>query len=85
VQVFAESGDLLGDVSFTCHPEFDEFEFYQRKKTDELLEIVADRLQSGMAQHQFTEIWKCGLAPTLRFNAPDQNLPRLVPDGVDVE
>lgn len=79
VEVFDSDHDYLGQLHFACHPEFDGFHTCQQMTTDELLAVVATRLQAGMAQNSFTDAWDNGIGLMLHLNSLDQDVPNIRP------
>jgi hypothetical protein len=66
VEVFHLSGEKLGSLTFACQPEFEEFEYYQKMTTEELLSVVTTRLESAIVTSM--QAWISGLHTFIRFN-----------------
>jgi hypothetical protein len=66
VELYRLDDTSLGDISFVCHPEFDEFAFCQGRTTEELVAVVAERLESAVAEH--AQAWAAGLHVYALFN-----------------
>ena len=45
-------GSQIGNLSFVVHPEFDDYELYQAKSTEQLLAIVEEQLESIVIAHR---------------------------------
>jgi len=69
------SGQLLGRASFCCHPEFAEFDHYQKMNTEQLISVVEERLESVISNHEGA--WRIGALLLLRFNSPNADRPNL--------
>ncbi len=46
VHLSDRDGSRLGSIFFVIHPEFDDYESYQAKSTEQLLAIVTERLEA---------------------------------------
>lgn len=66
VEVFQLSGEKFCSLTFACHPEFDEFKFYQEMSTEALLSVVALRLETIVVTNM--DVWISGFRLYVRFN-----------------
>lgn len=80
VQVLTADGVLLDKMFFACHPEYDEYDRFQSMSTEELLEEIIKRLQSGRYDSMLEDSRKSGPGLMLRLNSPDAKAPNRAHD-----
>lgn len=68
VSVFNYQNVILGNLSFCCHPEFDDFDLYQNYETTELVQIASELISQGMKFGSYKIAWEAGLTLMLRLN-----------------
>jgi hypothetical protein len=73
--VFHSNGNSIGSVSFACHPEFADYKRYQQMPTDELVQVVGERLRSAMQDDSYMKSWRLGFSVLVRFNGIEQRVP----------
>jgi hypothetical protein len=70
VKLFGPSENLIGSASFSCHPEFADYERYQQMATDELVHAVGERLRTIVSDDSISAGWSRGFHLIFRFNDP---------------
>jgi len=75
VTVFSNDNGHLGKLSFACHPEFEDYDYYQTIDTNELINIVSQRIADDMKSGKYQKAWDAGFNLLLRLNRPNDILP----------
>jgi hypothetical protein len=77
LEIFDGDGRPLNRVSFACHPEFQDFESFQAKTTEELMSAVIERLRSGEHESLLSKARTGNLHLFFRFNGSSENAAQL--------
>src|SRR5262245_57980750 len=75
VELFSSDGTRLNMLSFACHPEFDRYDEFQAKSTDELVACAIQQLQSRISLQQLRSVRAPGLCLCFRMNSPEASAP----------
>ncbi|MBR1145714.1 hypothetical protein [Bradyrhizobium sp. AUGA SZCCT0431] len=67
VKLFDGEGDLLNAISFVCHPEFPAFGILQTMNTEQLVELAANRLNTGELDSALLDVREAKLQLCLTF------------------
>jgi hypothetical protein len=73
VSRFDQSGRLVDFSHWVCHPEFEDYEEFQAKTSEQLVEWIAQELGSGAHESRLQEAREHGL--TLMFVLTDKHEP----------
>jgi len=68
LSIFKADGARLNSISYSCHPEFAQFEMYQSKTIAELTEIAISRLARDMDTKDFWLATESGIGLSLPIN-----------------
>ncbi len=75
VSVFNNQNVVLGNLSFCCHPEFENFSLYQNYETPKLVQIASELIAQGMKSNSYKAAWESGLTIMLRLNGSNMGSP----------
>jgi hypothetical protein len=53
VQIFTGNGERINAISYSAHPEFDDFDFYKGMTNAELIKVVLLRIETDINSHDF--------------------------------
>jgi len=68
LSIFPSGGKLLNSISYSCHPEFSQYEKYQSKTIEELTNIAMSRLVADMGTNDFRLATENGIGLLLPIN-----------------
>jgi|HubBroStandDraft_1064217.scaffolds.fasta_scaffold09575_4 hypothetical protein len=68
VGIFDHSGRLVNCIVFCCHPEQADFNLCQDKSTEQLLDLAAEALRSGIYEEDLALVRPAGLRLYVRFS-----------------
>ena len=76
LEITSTEGDFLNQVVFVCHPEFNEFDTFQAKTTEQLICTTREMLESGRYEKDLAAARSINAKLILRFNSPSSELHR---------
>ena len=62
--------ELLGKLSFCCHPEIDGFDQCQKYTADMLFKIAAECIAQDLPLGRYQQAWASGINIIQSFNSP---------------
>jgi len=68
LSILNPDGDLLNTISYSCHPDFLDFELFQSKSITELSRIALSRVASDTRTSDFKGATENGIHLLLPFN-----------------
>ena len=68
ISIYLPSGNLLNTVTYSCHPEFSQYDMYQSKDINELRSIAMSRFATDMATTDFWLATENGIGLLLPIN-----------------
>lgn len=68
ISIIRPDNTLLNTITYSCLPEFDQYELYQSKTTEQLVDIALARLEADMVTEDFKLAAEYGLGLLLPFN-----------------
>ena len=69
VSVVEANGAVRGKMVFACHPEFLGFDEFQTMPTEDLIDVVRQRLVDAIAES--ASAFDSGITTLFRFNSPN--------------